>query len=76
MGIVRLLIIGAGVWIAFRLYRYLANRATISDSRTGSRSSKNMVQCKSCGLHIPIDEALLKNDDHYCCSEHRDQEIS
>lgn len=76
MGIGKLLIVGVIVWIAFRLYKHLINRPSVTHKRTGSSSSKKMVQCKTCGLHVPIDEALSKNDNYYCCSAHRDQESS
>ncbi len=74
MGIVRLLIIGVLVWLAFRLFKRITNRPSISENSAQNSPSKKMIQCKQCGLHIPVDEALSKGDDHFCCSDHRDQE--
>ena len=76
MGIVRLLIIGVVVWIAFRLFKRITNRPAISENSKNNSPSKKMVQCKQCGLHIPIDEALPKGDDYFCCSDHRDSDNS
>ncbi|NOR51790.1 MAG: hypothetical protein GQ470_04145 [Gammaproteobacteria bacterium] len=73
MGIVRLLIIGVAIWLAFSLFKRFSNRPSPSEKSIKAGSSKKMVQCKQCGLHIPVDEALLKGDDYFCCSEHRDQ---
>ena len=74
MGIVRLLIIGALVWLAFSLFKRFTNRPSISENRVKDNSSKKMVQCKQCGLHVPINEALPKGEDYFCCSNHRDQD--
>lgn len=76
MGFYKLIIVSVAVWIAFRLYKHLTNRPSVSKKQSGKNASKKMVQCKTCGLHVPIDEALSKNDDYYCCSAHRDQENS
>lgn len=73
MGIVRLLIIGVVVWLAFKLLKRLTNRPSISEDRAKDSPAKKIVECKQCGLHIPIDEALPKDSDYFCCSEHRDQ---
>lgn len=60
MGFYKLIIVSVAVWIAFRLYKHLTNRPSVSKNQTGINSSKKMVQCKTCGLHVPIDEALPK----------------
>jgi len=74
MGIVRLLILGVVVWLAFKLIKRITNRPSISENSIKDSAPKKMVQCKQCGLHIPVDEALPKGDDYFCCSEHRDQD--
>lgn len=72
MGIVRLLIIGVVVWIAFSLFKRITNRPSTSENSEKTSPSKKMVQCKQCDLHIPVDEALPKGDNYFCCSDHRD----
>ena len=72
MGIVRLLIIGVVIWLAFKLFQRITSRPSVPDNSENNNASKKMVQCKQCGLHIPLDEALPKGDDFFCCSEHRD----
>jgi uncharacterized protein len=73
MGFVRLLIIGAVIWLAFRLLKRFKSGPATSKKNSSAGASKKMVQCKQCGLHIPVDEALPKGDDYYCCSDHREQ---
>jgi len=29
-----------------------------------------MVACSHCGLHIPRDEAVVTEQQNYCCEEH------
>ena len=48
---------------------------TLSGSRqrqhTGSQvKEKDMVACSHCGLHIPLDEAIVSDQLNYCCREH------
>ncbi|MDH3354924.1 MAG: PP0621 family protein [Chromatiales bacterium] len=73
MGIVRLLIIGVVVWLAFKLLKRLTKSPSISKNSMQNSPPKKMVQCQQCGLHVPIDEALSKESDYFCCSEHRDE---
>ncbi|MCW8825823.1 MAG: PP0621 family protein [Gammaproteobacteria bacterium] len=74
MGIVRLIIIGVAVWLAFKLFKRMTSGPSTPESSVKESAPKKMVQCKQCGLHVPIDEALPKGDDHFCCDEHRDQD--
>jgi len=49
---------------------------TLSGSRQGvhmssrQKEEKNMVACIHCGLHIPQDEAVISQQQYYCCKEH------
>lgn len=72
MNIVRLLIIGAAIWLAIMLLRRLISpRPRPMESRTNATST--MVKCAHCGLHIPESEAILHHGHYYCCQEHRRQ---
>ncbi|WP_006787842.1 PP0621 family protein [Thiorhodospira sibirica] len=37
--------------------------------------AQDMVRCHRCGLHIPVQEAMVRADRYYCSAEHceRDQ---
>ena len=38
----------------------------------GLAGPQAMVGCATCGLHLPVTEALAGPDGrHYCCTEHR-----
>jgi uncharacterized protein len=36
-----------------------------------SAQAQAMVSCATCGLHLPRQEALAKDERYYCCEEHR-----
>ncbi len=34
-----------------------------------------MVRCQYCGMHVPRDNAVSRNDQWYCCREHAQREL-
>ncbi len=69
MGIFKLLIFIAVVWIGFRIFRAL------TPPRAGSAPSEDqqMVQCAHCGTHVPAADAIHHKDETFCSIEHRDE---
>ena len=64
---IRLLIIVALVWVAWKLLQ----GALLTDARDGKAppaSSTRMVKCEQCGVHLPENEAT-KQDGHVFCSQ-------
>lgn len=47
------------------------------DTESRQRSVEAIVQCRQCGLHIPLSEAIVSQSNAVFCSEaHRSQHIS
>ena len=42
------------------------------ETRERKRLSGQMVQCRQCGMYIPEQEALRREDRWYCSQEHLD----
>ncbi|HKK14984.1 MAG TPA: PP0621 family protein [Gammaproteobacteria bacterium] len=67
--LLRLLIIAAVIWLAFKLLRPRPPRPKprLATRRDGGR----MVRCDDCGLYVPEKEAVSTGDHHYCSEAHR-----
>lgn len=37
------------------------------------KSVEKIVPCAYCGLHVPIDEAVIADQKSYCCADHAEQ---
>jgi uncharacterized protein len=59
-------------WIVFLFKRKMSPFAKQTKSATQhtKNANKMMVQCASCGLHIPENDALLHNNKLYCSESH------
>jgi uncharacterized protein len=69
MGLFRLIIIALIIYLLIQIFkRWAANKNTPSSEKQDS--STVMVQCKTCKLHIPENEALQKDGDYFCSQEH------
>ena len=64
--IVKLFILIIIVWFGFRVYQALQIK---KQDRHPSQKAQDMVSCETCGIHVPIEEAL-KDGDKYFCSKH------
>ena len=68
MGLLRFIIIALIVYLLILIFkRWAANK---NSSSKPQNKSTVMVQCKTCKLHIPENEALQKDGDYYCSQEH------
>jgi uncharacterized protein len=65
--IVRLIIIALLIWLGFRIYNLIQKKSTDSHAKT---ITKDMVCCKRCGIHVPVNEAIKIADSYYCSNDH------
>ena len=72
MNLIRFLIIAAIVWLILRMFRNWQSKNIIAKKKaTKDALIKNMVQCSTCGVHLPEQEALKINNKFYCSEEHK-----
>lgn len=71
MGILRIILVTGLVWLIFSFYRYLQMKFNSTGSIQQTGSIGKMVKCESCGIHIPVDEAVISNGLYYCCNQHQ-----
>ena len=65
MTLLRLLIIAAVIWLLIRLIRQaLGNRGKHTPGP--AELPGKMVRCEHCGLHLPVDEAIVENGRTFC----------
>ena len=69
MGLFRLLLIIALVWLAWRLLSktLLGKRQSTRDNLEAPR---RMVRCAQCGLHVPESESVEQQGNHFCSQAH------
>ena len=72
MGLIRLIILGVVIYLAWQLIKRWQNRPSnqVDDNRPG-RLDGNMIRCDYCGLFVPRDEAIEADGRHYCSEAHR-----
>ncbi|MFT6429638.1 MAG: hypothetical protein ACJAXR_000351 [Halopseudomonas sp.] len=71
MGLIKLLVFIAVVFAALTLWRRLQSKRNNRRS-SAATTSKPMVRCSQCQVHLPEDRAVRDNQRWYCCAEHRD----
>lgn len=59
------------VYIALR--RSLARFEDKRGTENKERPEQQMVQCRTCGTHVPAAEAIERDGESFCCLEHADQ---
>jgi uncharacterized protein len=67
-----ILILIAIAILAFRRLKRSASRAHAGKNATTGR----MVQCATCGLYLPEQEAVSHGGKYYCSPSHRDEDKS
>ena len=69
MSLIRLIVIALIIYLLIQIFkRWAANKNSSSSEQR--LNSTVMVQCKTCKLHIPENEALQKDGDFYCSQAH------
>lgn len=54
-------------------WMFFGTRSKIApeDPPPTTKTSRKMVSCAYCHVHVPADEAIAGNGQNYCCDEHR-----
>jgi uncharacterized protein len=63
-------LLGLAAYLAWRWVKLQRLRDTRAPGAP-PRQAQAMVSCATCGLHLPRQEALAKDEHYYCCEEHR-----
>lgn len=75
MGLIRLIIFIALIWIVWRLVKHtLASRGISSPGNrppARARDGEKMVRCEQCGVHVPEGEAFFHKQLSFCSQEHQ-----
>lgn len=66
----KLLLLAIAVWLIIVIFKHY--RASLQKSSSAS-PAEDMVQCATCGLHLPKNDSLFRNDKYYCSSAHIQQ---
>lgn len=72
MNLLRILLIALAVWIVIILVRNARQGKQVRDKRPRDKV-ENMVECATCGVHLPEKEAICEGDTFFCCEAHRRQ---
>lgn len=72
MGIFKLIITIALVWLVYNLYQRYTSQKNLSSDSDNKITDQKMVMCEVCDLHIPLNEAIDENGTYFCCTEHQD----
>ena len=75
MGLKLIIFLGLA-WAVYALVRRARRPRSAPHRQAGKSTSVDMVRCDRCGTHLPKPEALRKDDQWYCCPEHRDGEAT
>jgi len=72
MNLFRLLIIAAIIWISYRMFiNWKTKQALSNKPKKNNQEIKTMVQCATCGVHLPEQEAIKQSNKFFCCDEHK-----
>ncbi|WP_445083829.1 PP0621 family protein [Candidatus Vondammii sp. HM_W22] len=66
----RFLLAALTIWAIYFLVRRAYLRKRASSKTKNFKPAVDMVQCKYCGTHIPLPEAIVENGVYYCCRKH------
>lgn len=71
MGLIRIVLLGLIVYVAWRLVKRTLNQPAPSNPAPQDRPEK-MLRCEECGVHVPQDLVSWYRDHSFCCKEHSD----
>lgn len=67
----KILLLGLALWLILTLLKQY--RRGIDAPKPAQPESQDMVQCTTCGVHLPKAESIEQNGKYYCCAEHNQQ---
>jgi len=65
--IVKFILLILFVWLGLRIYQTLQIN---KQKKVTSQKSHDMVSCDTCGIHLPVDEAIRSGEKHFCSRDH------
>ena len=65
--IIRLIILLIIIWLGFRIYKTLQVK---KQNKLTPVETKDMVSCDTCGIHLPVDEAIKRGEKYFCSRDH------
>lgn len=76
MGIIRLVLLAAALWLAWRLIKltFLSGKPQDEDGNNPSHDNnlpEAMLRCDQCGVHTPAGQAFSVKGHHFCSAEHQ-----
>lgn len=72
MGLFRVILLGVIVWLVYGFYkRFRQNALEHQKDRIQEKEQEKVVQCRTCGVYVPEQEAVKVGDVTYCSEEHR-----
>ena len=74
MNLIRLIVIALIVYLLIRAFKRYQENKISQKSRDAEKIQQQMVPCEVCKLHIPEQDALIRNGKYYCCQEHLEQD--
>jgi ribosomal protein S26 len=73
MGIIRFVFIACVIWIVVITIKKL--RQVGQDRQQHDVGHKQMVQCVTCSVYVPEDDALCKSYQYFCCNNHMETDL-
>ncbi|BAP13339.1 MAG: hypothetical protein AOY29_05390 [Alcanivorax borkumensis] len=73
MGLIRLIIIAALIYLAWRVMKQLLAQARPTAPDNSTSNPQIMVKCAQCGVHVPAPDAFSHGGLHFCSQEHQRQ---
>lgn len=67
----KIILVVVGVLLAYWILKSYRHRVDRSGNETPPASGENMVQCASCGVHLPRSESIATRGKYYCSPEHQ-----
>lgn len=72
MGLIRLLIIAALIYVVWRVLKNLLAAPRQAEAPPPERPRQELMRkCAQCGVHVPDHEAFTHNGKHFCSQEHQ-----
>jgi len=76
MGLTRLLMIIAIVWVVWFIYRRVKQgKHVLKRNKVKKHAISNVKQCSVCGVHVPENEVLESNGRFYCSQKHLKSDV-
>lgn len=70
----RLIFLGLIIWLVIYLFKQHLRQSHTTQSDVTKTANKeiaeDMVKCEACAVHLPRSEAILVNNNFYCCKAH------